>query len=72
MFNFYKKSGENEFDLTDENYAQLPNKARIQEYFSNHSQNIHSLLLFLKAREQIKTLTPGMMEGNLLREEACC
>jgi len=51
-----------ENDLTDENGAQLPESAKVQEYFKAHSQDIHTLLLYIKPREITKALTPGMVE----------
>jgi len=62
--NYYsKKTLKEENDLTDENGAQLPETAKVQEYFKVHSQDIHTILLYVKPREITKALTPGMVEG---------
>jgi len=42
----------------------LPEDAKIQEYFRNHSQNIDTILLYLKAKQTTKSLTQGMLEGS--------
>lgn len=59
----FQRTTKEENNLTDENDTQLPEGAKIQEYFKSHSQDLKSIILLLKPSEASKVLTPGMIES---------